>query len=62
MTTTIRINEDVKHQLKIKSAELEVNQIDLLNNYVIEGIKRGSTLKEPTSTIEELEKILKYES
>ncbi len=62
MATTIRINEDVKHQLKIKSAELGVKQIDLLNRYVIEGIKRDSMPKKPTPTIEDLEKLLKHDN
>ena len=62
MATTIRINEDVKHQLKIKSAELGVKQKDLLNRYVIEGIKRDSMPKKPTPTIEDLEKLLKHDN
>lgn len=62
MATTIRINEDVKHQLKIKSAELGVKQIDLLNRYVIEGIKRDSMPKKPAPTIEDLEKLLKHDN
>ena len=60
MATTVRINEDVKQQLKIKSAELGVKQIDLLNRYVIEGIKRDSVVK-PTKSIEEIEKSMIYD-
>lgn len=56
-TTTVRIDEDVKKLLKIKSAELGVNQIDLLNRYVIEGIKKDTSTKE-TINIEEIEKKL----
>ena len=62
MATTVRINEDVKRQLKIKSAELGVKQIDLLNRYVIEGLKRDSTPKKSAPTIEELEKLLKHDN
>lgn len=62
MTTTIRINEYVKQQLKIKSAELGVKQIDLLNRYVIEGIKRDSIPKKPTPSIYELEKLLQHDN
>ena len=61
-TTTIRINEDVKQQLKIKSAELGVKQQDLLNRYVIEGIKRDSTPNKPVMSIEEIEKLLKHDN
>lgn len=62
MATTIRINEDIKQQLKIKSAELGVTQMDLLNRYIIEGLKRDSTPKKPTPTIDELEKLLKHDN
>jgi len=60
MATTVRINEDVKQQLKIKSAELGVKQIDLLNRYVIEGIKRDSVVN-PAKSIEEIEKSMTYD-
>ena len=62
MATTIRINEDIKQQLKIKSAELGVTQMDLLNRYIIEGLKRDSNPKKPTPTIDELEKLLKHDN
>lgn len=62
MVTTIRIDEDVKQLLKIKSAELGIKQKDLLNRYVIEGIKRDSTLNKPVKTLNELEKILKQDN
>ncbi|MCQ2971914.1 MAG: hypothetical protein MJ209_01245 [archaeon] len=62
MATTIRINEDVKQQLKIKSTELGVKQQDLLNRYVIEGIKRDSTSNKPVMTLNELENLLKHDN
>lgn len=61
MTTTVRINEDIKQQLKIKSAELGIKQIDLLNRYVIEGIKRDTTHKQVMS-LDQLEKLLKHDN
>lgn len=61
MATTVRINEDVKQQLKIKSAELGVKQIDLLNRYVIEGIKRDSELNTPVISIDEIESLLLHD-
>lgn len=62
MTTTVRINEDVKQQLKIKSAELGVSQFDLLNRYVLEGIKRDTTPKKPVLSLDQLEKLLKHDN
>lgn len=59
MTTTVRIDEDVKKQLKIKSKELGVKQIDLINRYVTEGIQRDMT---PSKTIDEIEKLLSHDA
>lgn len=59
MATTVRIDEDVKKQLKIKSAELGVKQIDLINRYVTEGIQRDST---PSKTVDEIKKLLSHDA
>ena len=61
MATTIRINEDVKQQLKIKSVATGVSQFNLANKYILEGIKNDSTPNKPVKTIEEIEKILDYD-
>ena len=58
MTTTVRINEDVKQQLKIHSAKVGIKQIDLLNKYVIEGIKKDRASEKQTMSLEEVEKLL----
>jgi hypothetical protein len=62
MATTIRINEEVKRQLKIKSAELGVKQQDLLNRYVIEGIKRDSAANNSLMSLNQIEKLLKHDN
>ena len=62
MATTVRINEDVKQQLKIKSAQVGVKQIDLVNRYIIEGIKRDTTPKKSVMSLNNLEKILKHDN
>ena len=63
MATTIRINEDVKQQLKIKCVELGVKQIDLINRYVIEGIERDNSSSKPNlKSIDELKKLLKHDN
>ena len=58
MSTTIRINKDVKELLKLKSVETGISQIDLANKYILEGIKFDNTPNKPLKTIEEIEKIL----
>ena len=62
MAATVRIDEDIKQQLKIKSAELGVKQIDLLNRYVVEGLKRDNSPKKPVMDLNELEKLLKHDN
>lgn len=62
MATTIRINEDVKEQLKLKSVQTGVSQIDLANKYIIEGIKNDTTPNKPIKNIKEIEKILKHDN
>lgn len=59
MTTTVRIDENIKKQLKIKSEELDVTQIDLINRYVTEGIQRDST---SSKTIDGIEKLLSHDA
>lgn len=61
MATTIRINEDVKEQLKLKSTITGISQFNLANKYIIEGIKNDNTPNKPIKTIEEIEKILDYD-
>ena len=60
MATTIRINEDVKEQLKLKSVATGVSQFNLANKHIIEGIKNDTNPNKPVKTIEEIEKISDY--
>ncbi len=39
MITTIRIDKDLQQQLKMKSAETDKSQLDLANQYILEGLK-----------------------
>ena len=61
MATTIRINEDVKQQLKHKSVLTGVSQFDLANKYILDGIKNDSTPNKPLKSIEEIERMLDYD-
>lgn len=61
MTTTIRIDENLKQQLKLRSVELKTTQTELLNQLV----KRGLEQTRPQykgQTIEEINKILESET
>jgi len=51
--------EDVKQQLKIQSAKLGVKQIDLVNRYVIEGIRRDTLVN--IKSIVDIERLLSYD-
>ena len=61
MATTIRINEDVKQQLKHKSVLTGVSQFDLANKYILDGIKNDSTPNKPLKSIEEIERMLDHD-
>ena len=61
MDTTIRINSDIKQQLKLKSVELGVTQKELANRYLLYGLKRDNTPDTITS-IEDIEKQLNIKS
>ena len=61
MATTIRVNENVKKQLKIKAAEIGKSQYELANKYILEGLKNDNTPCD-TMTIEEIEALLKHDN
>ncbi len=60
MATTIRINEDIKQLLKLKSVETGITQFDLANKYILNGLKEDNSPNK-TMTIEEIEKLLSYD-
>lgn len=61
MDTTIRINSDIKQQLKLKSVELGVTQKELANRYLLYCLKKDNTLDTITS-IDDIEKHLNIKS
>ncbi len=60
MSTTIRVHEEIKKQLKLKSAETGISQYDLANEYILEGLKKDKWRKK-VMTIEEIEKLLDHD-
>ena len=60
MATTIRINEDIKQLLKLKSAETGITQLDLANKYILKGLKEDDT---PTNvmSISDIEAMLSFD-
>ena len=60
MSTTIRINEEVKRLLKLKSAETGITQFDLANKYILKGLKEDDT---PTNimSIRDMESMLSFD-
>lgn len=51
VVTTVRMEKNLKKQLKILSAELGVNQSDLINKYVLKGIKEDKLKKKKISCL-----------
>lgn len=61
MLTTIRIDKDLHHQLKLKSAETGISQLDLANQYILDGLKNDKTPVKPAMSLDEIEKLLKHD-
>ena len=60
LATTIRINEEVKQLLKLRSAETGITQFDLANKYILKGLKEDDT---PTNimSISDIELLLSFD-
>ena len=58
MTTTIRLNENIKELLKLKSAETGISQLELANKYILKGLKEDTTPKKEMMSLEEIEELL----
>ena len=61
MATTIRINEDIKQQLKLKSAQTGISQLDLANKYILNGLKADNTPNKKVMTLDQIENFLKHD-
>ena len=59
MLTTIRIDKNLQQQLKLKSAETGKSQLDLANQYILDGLKNDNTVEKPVMSLKEIEKLLK---
>jgi hypothetical protein len=61
MATTIRIDENIKQQLKLKSAQTGISQLDLANRYILNGLKEDSTPNKKVMTLDQIEKFLEHD-
>ena len=61
MATTIRINEDIKQQLKLKSAQTGISQLDLANKYILKGLKEDNTPNKKVMTLDQIENFLEHD-
>jgi hypothetical protein len=52
MATTIRIDENIKQQLKLKSAQNGISQLDLANKYILNGLKEDNTPNKKIMTLD----------
>ena len=60
MSNNLRIDEEIKHLLKLKSDETGISQYDLVNKYILEGLKKDKRSKS-NMTIDEIRKLLDYD-
>lgn len=61
MATTIRIDENIKQQLKLKSAQTGISQLDLANKYILNGLKKDSTPNKKVMTLDQIEQYLNHD-
>ena len=61
MATTIRINEDIKQHLKLKSAQTGISQLDLANKYILNGLKNDNSPNKKVMTLDQIEKFLEHD-
>lgn len=61
MATTIRIDENIKQQLKLKSAQTGISQLDLANKYILNGLKKDSTPNKKVMTLDQIEQYLDHD-
>lgn len=62
MITTIRLNKDIQRQLKLRSAETGISQLELANKFISEGLKNNPIKNKKTSvSLEEFDKLLAHD-
>ena len=61
MITTIRIDKELQRQLKLKSAETGKTQLELANQYILDGLKKDNYSETPAMSLDEIEKLLKHD-
>ena len=61
LITTIRIDKNLQQQLKLKSVETGLSQLDLANRYIFDGLKRDETPKKNIMTLDEIESLLDHD-
>ena len=59
--TTIQIDKELHRQLKLKSTKTGISQLDLVNQYVLDGLKNDKKLIKPTMSLGDIEKLLKHD-
>lgn len=62
MVTTIRLSKDIQRQLKLRSAETGISQLELANRFISEGLKKDYNQKKDSSnSLEEYDKLLAHD-
>ena len=58
MLTTIRLDKEIQKQLKLRSAETGKSQLELANQYILEGLRNN---KPSNMSLEEMDKLLAHD-
>ena len=59
MVTTIRLDKDIQQQLKLRSAETGKSQLELANQFILEGLENHKPQK---MTLNEISKLLSHDN
>lgn len=62
MTSLVRIDDDIKQRIKIRSSELGITQYDLLNQYILKGLEEDRDKVKNAPSINEIKARLKFDN
>ena len=60
MVSNLKVSDDLKHQLELRSNETGISQLDLVNKYISKGLKEDKSKKHMSK--EEINKLLTHDN
>ena len=60
MVSNLKVNDDLKYKLELKSNETGISQLELVNKYISKGLKEDNSKSHKSR--EEIEKLLSHDN